>query len=196
MGSLYSEHLTWLHRISPAAKLIAMAVLGALLFWIDLPSVMMGCAMGCTVLWFSLGSATKIARRLIVSVLIACALIAVFHVWMGNYALAMVSALRLACASVLGIALTVTTQPAHLLDLLERMLQPLANLGFPAERFALQLSLMLRFVEHFFVQWKRLDDAYRLRTGKAGGVHLLAPLTVQMLQTAKRVADALFARLG
>ena len=27
MGSLYSEHLTWLHRVSPALKLVLMAVL-------------------------------------------------------------------------------------------------------------------------------------------------------------------------
>ena len=46
------------------------------------------------------------------------------------------------------------------------------------------------------MQWKRLDAAYRLRTGKPGGFRLLAPLSIQMLQTAKRVGDALFARLG
>jgi biotin transport system permease protein len=55
---------------------------------------------------------------------------------------------------------------------------------------------MLRFIEHFFVVWKRLDDSHRLRTGKAGGLRLLAPLTIQMLQAAKRVADTLAVRLG
>lgn len=196
MGSLYSEHLTWLHRISPALKLLAMAVLGSLLFLAQSPAVMLACTVACAVLWLSLGPATRVARRLMLSVLIAAALIAAFHAWMGNYALATVSALRLACASTLGIALTVTTHPTHLLQLLETLLQPLSKIGFPAERLALQLALMLRFIEHFFVQWKRLDDAHRLRTGKAGGLRLLAPLTIQMLQTAKRVADALYARLG
>ena len=128
--------------------------------------------------------------------MIAAGLIAGFHAWMGNYALATVSSLRLVCASLLGVALTVTTHPMRLLELLETLLAPLGKVGFPAQRFALQLALMLRFIEHFFVQWKRLDDAYRLRTGKSGSFRLLAPLTIQMLQTAKRVADALFARLG
>jgi biotin transport system permease protein len=114
----------------------------------------------------------------------------------GNYALATVSPLRLVCASSLGIALTVTTHPSQLLQVLERLLAPLAKLGFPSQRFALQLALMIRFIEHFFVQWQRLDEAHRLRTGKAGGLRLLAPLSIQMLQTAKRVGDALFARLG
>lgn len=40
---------------------------------------------------------------------------------------------------------------------------------------ALQLGLMLRFIEHFFVQWKKLDDAWRLRTGRPGGWRLIAP---------------------
>ena len=196
MGSLYSEHPTWLHRLSPALKLVLMAILSTLLFLVQSPLLMGLCSLACAWLWLSLGPATRVARRLIASVLIAAALIAAFHAYMGNYDLAIVSALRLACAATLGVALTVTTHPTHILQLLERMLAPLASIGFPAQRFALQLALMMRFIEHFFVQWKRLDDAYRLRTGKAGGFRLLAPLTIQMLQTAKRVADALFARLG
>lgn len=196
MGSLYSEHPTWLHRLSPALKLVLMAALSTLLFVIQSPALMVASALACLLLWLSLGPATLVARRLIVSVLLAAFLIAGFHVFMGNYALATVSALRLACASTLGVALTVTTHPTHILQLLEKVLEPLSKLGFPSQRFALQLALMVRFIEHFFVQWKRLDDAYRLRTGKAGGMRLLAPLTIQMLQTAKRVADALFARLG
>jgi biotin transport system permease protein len=166
------------------------------LFLLQAPWALGLCALGCAVLWFSLGAATRVARRLIASVLIAAALIAVFHAVMGHYALATVSALRLACASTLGVALTVSTHPTQLLQLLEQLLAPLGRLGFPSERFALQLALMLRFIEHFFVQWKRLDEAHRLRTGKGGGIRLLAPLSIQMLQTARRVADALYARLG
>jgi biotin transport system permease protein len=58
------------------------------------------------------------------------------------------------------------------------------------------VALMLRFTEHFFVQWKRLDDAHRVRSGRAGGWRLLAPLTIQMLSSARRVADALHVRIG
>ena len=104
MGSLYSEHPTWLHRISPALKLVLMAALSTLLFVIQSPALMVASALACLLLWLSLGPATRIARRLIVSVLLAAFLIAGFHVFMGNYALATVSALRLACASTLGVA--------------------------------------------------------------------------------------------
>lgn len=196
MGSLFSELPTWLHRVHPGIKLLCIALWGSLLFTIQTPLWMGLCAAACLALWLSLGRATRIARKLMLSVVIAASLVALFHCWMGNYALATVSALRLLCASSLGVMLTVTTHPSQLLHILEQILAPLAKVGFPAQRFALQLALMLRFIEHFFVQWQRLDEAHRLRTGKAGGFRILAPLSIQMLQTAQRVADALFARLG
>jgi biotin transport system permease protein len=95
----------------------------------------------------------------------------------------------------MGIALTLTTRYTDLLHVFERVLSPLNRWGVPSEQLALQLALMLRFTEHFFVLWRRLDDAHRLRTGKAGGFKILAPLTIQMLIAARRVADALHVRL-
>lgn len=196
MGSLYSEEITWLHRWSAGSKLLLLAVLGTLLFLSSSPWVLAAATAGCALVWLSLGSATRIANRLLRAVIFTCLLVAGFHVFMQNYALAAISSLRLVSASILGIALTVTTRPSDLVEVLERVLQPLARLGISPERVALQLALMLRFTEHFFVQWKKLDDAHRLRTGKPGGLALMAPLTIHMLQASKRVADALWARLG
>jgi biotin transport system permease protein len=196
MGSLYSEQITWLHRWATGTKLLLMAVLGTLLFLTASPWVLAAAAAACALLWRSLGEATQAARRLMRSVIIAALLVAGFHVLMHHHALAAVSALRLVCASALGAALTVTTRPSDLVEVLERLLGPLRPLGVSPERVALQIALMLRFTEHFFVQWKKLDDAHRLRTGRAGGLRLIAPLTIHMLQATHRVADALWARLG
>src|SRR5699024_1937 len=55
MGTLYSEHLTWLHRVNPAFKLVCMAVLSTLLFMLQSPVVMLACAVVCAALWLSLG---------------------------------------------------------------------------------------------------------------------------------------------
>ena len=196
MGSLYSEYTTWLHGWRAGAKLLALALLGTLLFALRQPWMLAAAAVLCAALYVSLGAATRAARRLMVSVLLGAALVAVFHAAMGHWALAATSALRLACAASLGVALTVTTRSGDLVDVLEWLLAPLRPLGVQPARLSLQLALMLRFTEHFFVQWQKLDDAHRLRTGRAGGLRLIAPLTVQMLQTARRVGDALFVRLG
>jgi len=196
MGSLYSEYTTWLHGWRAGAKLLALALLGTLLFALRQPWMLAAAAVLCAALYASLGAATRATRRLMVSVLVGAALVAVFHAAMGHWALAATSALRLACAASLGVALTVTTRSGDLVDVLEWLLVPLRPLGVQPARLSLQLALMLRFTEHFFVQWQKLDDAHRLRTGRAGGLRLIAPLTVQMLQTARRVGDALFVRLG
>lgn len=196
MGSLYCETPGWLHPVPAWLKLLLVGVLGTLLFWLHTPA-QMGVAAACALLlWISLGQATRPARRLMLSVLFTSALVAAFQLWSGRLELAITSSLRLASACCLGIALTVTTRPADILDVLERLLSPLRFLGLKPERIALQMGLMLRFIEHFLLQWKKLDDAHRLRTGRPGGLRLIAPLTIQLLQTARRVGDALYARLG
>lgn len=195
MGSLYSDAQTWLHRVPAGFKLVALALLGMGLFAIQTWSVLLALTCGCVMVFVSLGPAALRAKPLVVGVLIASGLVAVFHVWMGQPALAAVTVMRLLSATLMGIALTLTTRYTDLLHVFEWVLSPLQRLGLRTDHLALQLALMLRFTEHFFVVWRRLDDAYRLRTGKAGGFKILAPLTIQMLITTRRVADALSLRL-
>jgi biotin transport system permease protein len=196
MGSLYSEHRSWLHGWSAAVKLLLFACFGTAQYWTnDLSVLAIGAALSI-LLFISLGKAVLPARRLVASVVLASLLILAFHVYMQQTTLGWISVLRLLSASLLGIALTLTTRTGDLLNVLERLLSPLQRVGIKTERVALQLAMMLRFTEHFFVVWKRLDDAHRLRTGKAGGLRLLAPLTIHMLISARRVADTLEMRMG
>ena len=196
MKSLYSDHRTWLHGVSAATKLLLFAALGTLQYFLHSQALLAGTALACCLLFASLGRAIAPARKLLLSVLLAAVLIVGFHSYLQQPLLGLVSALRLLSASLLGIALTLTTRSDELLSVFESWLRPLQRLGIRSERLALQLALMLRFTEHFFVLWKRLDDAHRMRTGKSGGLRLLAPLTIQMLMAARRVADTLELRLG
>lgn len=196
MGSLYSEHRTWLHKVPAGWKLGLLVLLSTGIFWISAPAWLgLACTL-CTGLYLSLGKAMAQGRRLLRALLIAAALVLAFHAVMQQPLIGVVSVLRMVGASLLSMALTLTTRSGELQDVLERLLTPLQHLGVRTDRFALQLALMLRFIEHFFVVWKRLDDSHRLRIGKGGGFKLLAPLTIQMLQTARRVADTLDVRLG
>jgi biotin transport system permease protein len=121
---------------------------------------------------------------------LASVLIGLFHLYMQQPMVGAVSVLRLLCTTLMGIALTITTRYTDLLGVLEWLLAPLRWVGVQPERLSLQVALMLRFTEHFFVVWRRLDDAHRLRTGKAGGFKILAPLTLHMLIAARRVAES------
>jgi biotin transport system permease protein len=194
MGSLYSDHPTWLHGIPAGVKLAFLALLGAGVFFISEVSVLLGSAACCVLVFASLGRATFRAKPLLIGLILASVLIGLFHLYMQQPMVGAVSVLRLLCTTLMGIALTITTRYSDLLEVLEWLLAPLRLLGIHPERLSLQVALMLRFTEHFFVVWRRLDDAHRLRTGKAGGFKILAPLTLHMLMAARRVADTLHVR--
>lgn len=196
MRSLYSERKTWLHAVPAWAKLLAVAVLGTAFFMVDAPWWLAAGTLSVVLAFASLGRATRPARRLVISIAIVGLMIAGFHAWMDQPIVGVVSAMRLTSACLLGAMLTLTTRFDELLSVFETVLAPLEKLGVNTSRLALSLGLMLRFTEHFFMQWRRLDDAHRARTGRAGGLKLLAPLTIRMLLTARRVGDALAARLG
>lgn len=196
MGSLYSEQRTWLHAMPAGWKLLALAVLGTLLFWLQHPLALLLTCAASSILLLTLGKALTLARKALQSMAVAAVLVLAFHTVLGQPLLGMGSAARLLTASSLGIALTLTTRHTDLLQVFETLLQPFKPLGLRPDRLALQVALMLRFTEHFFVQWQRLDDAYRVRTGRSGGWRLLAPLTIHMLESARRVADTLHLRLG
>lgn len=196
MLSFYAPQRTWLHALPASVKLAGFAVLGTLLFALQSPLALLVLGAACLCLFVSLGAATRGVRRLLRAVLLAGALVGVFHVLMQQPLVGALSMVRLCSAALLGMAVTVTTSTPELLDLLERLLAPWERWGVRPGRVALRVALMLRFTEHFFVQWQRLDDAHRVRTGRAGGLRLLAPLTILMLLSARRVADTLQARLG
>ena len=195
MGSLYSEQHTWLHRMPAGLKLLMLALLGTGLFLTDQLIWLAAATAVCVAIYASLGRASSRAKPLLIGVLVASALVASFHLFMQHPALAAITVMRLVSATLMGIALTLTTRYSDLLQVFECLLSPLQRVGIKTESIALQLSLMLRFTEHFFVLWRRLDDAHRVRTGQAGGFKILAPLTLHMLMTARRVADALHLRL-
>lgn len=196
MGSLYSEQHTWLHALSAGWKLLALALLGTALFWLKQPLLLLLACAASTVLLWSLGQALTLARKALQSMTVAALLVLAFHVILGQPLVGVGSAARLLTMTSLGVALTLTTRHTDLLQVLEKLLQPFQPLGLRPDRLALQVALMLRFTEHFFVQWQKLDDAYRVRTGRAGGWRLLAPLTIHMLESARRVSDTLQLRLG
>ena len=194
MGSLYSDHPTWLHGVPAGVKLVFLALLGTGVFFTQELSVLIGSAACCVLIFASLGKATARAKPLLVGLVFASVLIGVFHLYMQQPMVAAVSVLRLLSTTLMGIALTLTTRYTDLLGVLEWLLAPLRWIGVQPERLSLQVALMLRFTENFFIVWRRLDDAHRLRTGKAGGFKILAPLTIHMLIAARRVADTLHVR--
>ena len=194
MGSLYSDDTTWLHVVPAGLKLAFLALLGTGVFLTTELSGLLFSTISCLLIFVSLGRVATRAKPLLMGLLFASVLIGLFHLYMQDPMMGAISVLRLLSTTLMGIALTLTTRYTDLLAVFEWLLKPLRVFGVEPERLSLQVALMLRFTEHFFILWRRLDDAHRLRTGKAGGFKILAPLTIHMLVAARRVADTLHVR--
>ena len=195
MKSLYSDTPTWLHRVPPSIKLICLLLLSFTLFGLSRLDVLLVLSVWVLLIVASLGTAVQRVKPVLIGLLVVSALLMAFHSVLGQPKIGGVTVLRLFSATLLGWVLTLTTRTFDLLALFEKLLTPLRWLRIEPERLSLRLALMLRFVEHFFAIWQKLDQAHRLRTGEAGGFKILAPLTIQMLMAARRVADALYVRL-
>lgn len=196
MKSLYSEERRWLHHVPAGLKFLVLALAGTALFLTQRIEWLALGALAAAGVFASLGRGAQAVRRLLPPLGIAIALVAAFHALMGQAQLGLASALRLSSMALLGFAVTASTRPSECLDLIERLLQPLARLGVRPDEVALRVALMLRFIDQFFGLWQKLDESHRLRTGRGGGLRLLGPLAIQLLLAARRVSDALQLRLG
>ncbi|WP_207458741.1 energy-coupling factor transporter transmembrane protein EcfT [Azospirillum sp. SYSU D00513] len=196
MHSFYLERPGWLHRVPAGVKLAGLSLAGTALFMTADQALLGAAALAVAALYLSLGREAGRALGAFRGLAVALLLILLFHALVGSWRDGAVTALRLGSLSALGMALTLTTRFDDLLSVAETLLRPLKLFGLPAERMALAFGLMLRFIETFFAQWQRLDEAHRARSGRAGGWRLLAPLAIQALAAADRAAEALSARLG
>jgi biotin transport system permease protein len=196
MMSLYGEERSWLHAVPAGVKLLALALAGTALFVTARSDLLAPAALASIALFTSLGRATRGQRRLLPPLLAAILLVTAFHALMGQPWVGIASSLRLVSMVLLGLCVTASTRPTEFLDVIERLLQPLQRFGVRPQELALRVALMLRFIDQFFGLWQRLDDSHRLRTSRPGRLRLLAPLAIQLLLAARRVADALQVRIG
>ena len=100
--------------------------------------------------------------------------------------------------------LTLTTQPVALTDGMERLLSPLARIGFPAHELAMMMSIALRFIPTLLEEADKIMKAQMARgadfeTGNLlqrarAMVPLLVPLFVSAFRRAGDLAMAMEAR--
>ena len=112
-------------------------------------------------------------------------------------------ALRLSVVIVTASLLTLTTSPTELTDGLERLLNPLRAIGFPAHELAMMVTISLRFVPVLVEEAERLRKAQLARGADFGGgpvrrarslIPLLVPLFISAFTRADRLALAMESR--
>ena len=93
--------------------------------------------------------------------------------------------------------LTLTTSPMALTDGLERLMSPLARIGFPAHELAMMMTIALRFIPTLLEETDKIMKAQMARGADFESGNLLArakslvPLLVPLFVSAFRRADEL-----
>jgi biotin transport system permease protein len=122
--------------------------------------------------------------------------LAIWHLWLADPLAGLVIALRMIAAVAAATFVTMTTPLAEMLGLFQRLLAPLSRLGLNPKALGLALALMIRFIPVMLDRFDQLGQAWRARSHRRLGRHVLMPATLAALDDAAHVAEALRARGG
>ncbi|MGW9112368.1 energy-coupling factor transporter transmembrane component T family protein [Microbacterium sp. NPDC055683] len=194
MISLYRPGTSPLHRMPAGAKLTVLAVLAlGISLWPHAPATAAATLVAVAVLFLLGGFGPRVMLRQAWTLRWIVAFMAVTQLVFLGPEPAFVNTARVASVVLLAALLTLTTRTGDLLDVVERMLRPLARLGVDPWRVAFTLSLTIALVPVVADLARRIGEAQRAR-GVRLGFRAVVPLLVMSLRHADDVADALSAR--
>ncbi len=130
--------------------------------------------------------------------------IGVFNITKSGINLGLFMACRLIFLVIGTSLLTLTTSPIELTDAMEKIMNPLSKIGFPAHQFAMMMTIALRFIPTLFEETDKIMKAQMARGAdfESGNiikraknlVPLLVPLFINALKIAGELAVAMEAR--
>lgn len=191
---LYTHRDSWLHRQRPGAKLLALPLVGTLIFVVSSP--LAGAAiLAVSVLAYraadlSLATAWQQLRP----VLLVIALVFLAQAFLATVQIATLSVLRIATLVLLAALVTLTTRTRDLVDTLEWSLAPLAPLGVDPAKVGLAISLAIRFIPVIAGIFGEVREAQAARGGGRNALRLVMPTVIRTLRMTDEIADAIDAR--
>lgn len=194
MIALYVHRDSPVHRLPPAAKLIGLALAGAVVFF--LPGLAwQALALGAALALYPLARLPlgEVARALRpVAVLVAA--IAVFQ-WLaaGPHAAALVGA-RIMALVLLAALVTLTTPFSAMIDTFARVAALARPLGVNPHKLGLAAALAVRFIPVLLDDYRAIQAARRARGARSPGVFAVGPLLIKTLRMAGALSEAIEAR--
>lgn len=185
---------SWLHRASPASKLIALAAAGTGLFWVESPALMILMAALALALFPLSGLPLRDAMGQLRPVTLLGALIVLVQGFIGGPEAALLVGARLVALLLLAGLVTLTTRTQDMIQTIETALKPLSRFGINPARTALALSLAVRFIPITARIVAEVREAQRVRGLDNNILALAVPTIIRALRLTDEVADAIEAR--
>ncbi|UWP90790.1 energy-coupling factor transporter transmembrane component T family protein [Aliiroseovarius crassostreae] len=124
------------------------------------------------------------------------ALMAAWHLVTADYEAGSVIVLRMMTAVGLANLVTMTTRLSDFIAVIRWITRPLRRVGLRAEALEIAIALVIRFTPVLVEKGQGLRMAWQARSTRRPGWRIVLPFTVQALDDADHVADALRARGG
>jgi biotin transport system permease protein len=185
---------TWLHGLSARAKLLALAVLTMIAFWITDPLFLAGGFATVLTIYLFLGPEARARLKLLSSLAPFLIMIGLFQFWSVGSEAAAAILLRLCLMILIADMVSMTTPMLDMMDAIEPLLRPLGAFGLDAARLSVAVALVIRFAPALLEEWSRRNEAWRARTGRRASIRLLPPFLASIVTMADRIAEALDAR--
>ncbi|OUS19918.1 ABC transporter permease [Litorivita pollutaquae] len=197
MISLTSETRTPYHSWRAGPKLAAMCLFTLGFFFVD--SAIWAALVLVFVAGLYLLGGMRFAReglRNLRPMLWICGLIFGWHLYRGEPLPGFIAVAKLTVAVSLANLVTMTTQLAALLEVLERAMKRIGISAALRGRVALAIALVIRFIPVLGEKGGYLAQAWRARSPKRAGWRLFFPFALIAIDDAEQVADAIRARGG
>lgn len=191
---LYAPRDSWMHRLRPGIKLIALPMVGTTLFLIHSFAFMMAAFVAVLLLYLAARLSPRIAWAQVRPALPVLVIIFLAQFWLDGGINAITVTVRLATLILLAALITLTTRTADLVSALERFLAPLQSLGIDAVKVSLAISLTIRFIPVVAGIGAEVREAQRARGLERSFLALAVPVIVRTLKMTDEIAEAIDAR--
>lgn len=197
MISLISPVRTRAHGWPAGAKLAALCVVSTALFLTGNPWVHAG-ALALVLVGYALPGREflRAGLRGLRLLLPFVVIVLLWHLVTRDLATGVVICLRMATVVALANLVTMTTRLDQMIEVLRSLTAPLRRIGLPVHLLDTAIPLMIRFTPVLVTRAQALALAWRARAIRRPGWRLILPLTLQALDDADHVAEALRARGG
>ncbi|KQT69027.1 MULTISPECIES: energy-coupling factor transporter transmembrane component T family protein [unclassified Aureimonas] len=194
IASLYRPGESLLHRMAAGPKLLALALVGTLLFLLPSLPLVLG-ALAMSLLLFPLaGLPLAAAWRAMKGVLLVLLLVGAAQLWLAGWREALLVTARLAGLLLLAGLVTATTRMADMVESFERVLGFLRPFGVDPARIALAIALAIRFIPVLATIAAEIREAQAARGLERSVLAMGVPLILRTLRMADEVAEAIDAR--
>jgi biotin transport system permease protein len=191
---LYSPGSTWLHRLSPGWKILALAVLSVVLTVWRMPVVGLTALGVAVLLLVATGAPLRQTGRALLPVVLVGVVLGAFQWWSRDLSTALAVSGTLLALVVMATVVTVTSPADRVLDTVVRAARPLRHVGVSPEVVGLTVTLMLRSVPLLVELAWEVRDAARARGLERSPRAYLVPFVLRTVARAHRTGDALAAR--